>query len=149
MNVSNAIGRVWITALLTVIVPIGCGPSTAGPESMEQIKIVQVGQIFRIYQREQKPPPRGIKDVGSLAEALPAAISSLKSGEVLVYWGAGLSDGPDAASTVLAYQKDVPENGGEVLMQDGTARKMTAEEFKAAPRAPGGKIDDVVATGKK
>ena len=67
----------------------------------------------------------------------PAAVASIKSKEVLVYWGVGISDGPEAASTVLAYHKDVPEKGGEVLMQDGTAKKMTAEEFQAAPKPAG------------
>ena len=38
---------------------------------------------------------------------------------------------------MLAYHKDVPEKGGEVLMQDGTAKKMTAEEFQAAPKPAG------------
>ena len=68
---------------------------------------------------------------------------------MLVYWGAGISDEPEAASTVLAYHKDVPEKGGEVLMQNGKARKMTAEEFKAAPKPAGAKIDEAPAVTKK
>ena len=68
---------------------------------------------------------------------------------MLVYWGAGLSDGPDAASTVLAYQKDVPEKGGEVLMQDGTPKKMTADEFKAARKPEGATTDPGPAPRKK
>ncbi len=39
------------------------------------------------------------------------------------------------SNTVLAYAKDVPEKGGWVLMGDGTARQMTPEEFKKAPKA--------------
>jgi hypothetical protein len=135
MHVANALARACMTAVLIAIIPVGCGPSTGGPESIEQLKIAQVGQIFRIHRKSQKPPPQSIKDVEALNAALPAAISSVRSGDVVIYWGAGLSDDPEAASTVLAYQKQVPENGGEVLMQDGNARKMTAAEFATAKKA--------------
>jgi hypothetical protein len=137
--------RTCAIAVLTVIVPLGCGPSTSGPESHEQLEIMQIGQLFHIYQRGQKPPPQAIGDVERLKDVLPAAVKAVKSKDVIVYWGVGLADGPDAASTVLAYQKDVPEKGGEVLMQDGSAKKMTAEEFNAAKKPPGAKTGDAPA----
>ena len=41
-----------------------------------------------------------------------------------------------AADAILAYVKTVPEQGGNVLMQDSMAiNKMTADEFKTAPKA--------------
>ncbi len=44
----------------------------------------------------------------------------------------------EPADAVLAYRKTVPEQGGQVLMQDGwTIKSMTADEFKAAPKAGG------------
>jgi hypothetical protein len=140
--------RVCVLVVSTVIVPVGCGPSTAGPGSREELTISQVAQIFRMRQRTQKPPPQGIKDVEGAQAVAPAAFAAVKSGDVIVYWGTGLADGSEAASTVLAYQKDVPEKGGEVLMQDGNARKMTAEEFKAAKKPAGGKLEDSNAAGK-
>jgi hypothetical protein len=137
MQFSKAIARACAEAVLAAIVPVGCGHSTAGPDSAAQLKIGQIGQLFHIYQKRQSSPPQGIKDVESLRVNLPAAVGSIRSGEVLVYWGAGISRGPEASSPVLAYHKDVPEKGGEVLMQDGTAKKMSAEEFKAAPKPAG------------
>jgi hypothetical protein len=148
MRVSNAIARAWLAAVLTAIFPIGCGPSTSGPESMEQLKIAQVGQLFHIFQKGAKPPPQGIKDIESMRSNLTAAVASIRSKEVLVYWGTGFSDAPEAASTVLAYHRDVPEKGGEVLMQNGKARKMTAEEFKAAPKPGGATTEDKTAAAK-
>lgn len=64
----------------------------------------------------------------------------IKSGEVVVGWGALLPDtkeepGSSPADEVLAYLKAAPERGGPVLMRNRTIRRMTAEEFKAAPRA--------------
>jgi hypothetical protein len=155
--------RACVLVVLTVIVPVGCGPSTAVPESHEEFTISQVAQIFQMRHRAQKPAPKGIKDVEDRQAAVPAAVAAIKSGDVkvywgveiddgsgdvIVYWGTGLADGSEAASTVLAYQKDVPEKGGEVLMQDGNTRKMTAEEFKAAKKPAGGKLEDSNAAGK-
>jgi hypothetical protein len=40
------------------------------------------------------------------------------------------------SSAILAYIKTVPDRGGNVLMEDGrTIKKLTAEEFRAAPKA--------------
>ena len=39
---------------------------------------------------------------------------------------------PDAAAKVLAYEKDVPQQGGLVLMGNRTVKQMTAQEFQAA-----------------
>ena len=58
------------------------------------------------------------------------------SGDLIVQWGAPLSPEGEAAEAILAYVKTVPEQGGNVLMQDGkTIKKMTADEFKTAPKA--------------
>jgi len=125
--------------MLTMIVQVGCDSSGPVPGSREEFTISQVGTIFRMRQRAQKPPPKGIKDIESQQAVNAAAVAAIKSGDVIVNWGVGLADDSDAASTVLAYQKDVPEKGGEVLMQDGKAKNMTAEEFKAAKKPPGAK----------
>ncbi|HEY2158693.1 MAG TPA: hypothetical protein VGH33_23885 [Isosphaeraceae bacterium] len=120
----------------------GCGPGgSGGPTTEQELEIGQIGQLFRAYKKGQKPPPKGLRDLVALEQGYPAAIASLKSKDVLLYWGAGLSDAPDASSTILAYHKDTPEKGGEVLMQDGTAKKMTAEEFKAARKPEGATTD--------
>jgi hypothetical protein len=39
------------------------------------------------------------------------------------------------SNTVLGYYKDAPTAGGPVLMGDATTKVMTADEFKAAPKA--------------
>ena len=64
------------------------------------------------------------------------AVDAIKSGELVVQWGAPLSPQGEPADAVLAYGKTVPEQGGPVLLQDGWAIKsMTADEFRAAPKA--------------
>jgi hypothetical protein len=140
MRVSNRIVRAGAaTQLLAaiLILPAGCSSSSAVPETRSQLSIGQIGQLFHFLQKGQKPPPTGPDDIIPLQRQLPAAVDSIISKDVLVFWGVGLSDSAEAASTVLAYQKDVPEQGGEVLMQNGTAKKMTADEFKAATKPAG------------
>jgi hypothetical protein len=149
MHASSLNVGACVLLVLTLIVPVGCGPSTSEPESREELAITQVGRIFHMRKRTQKTPPQGIKDIEGLKGVAPAAVEAIKSKEVIVYWGVGLDEGSDGASTVLAYQKDVPEKGGEVLMQDGTAKKMTADEFKAAKKPADGKLEDGTVARKK
>jgi hypothetical protein len=64
----------------------------------------------------------------------------LKQGEIVVQWGAKLPDtgeepGKVSAPEILAYQKIAPEQGGYVLLLDRTIKKMTADQFKVAPKA--------------
>jgi hypothetical protein len=142
MEFGKAIARVGLAAAMAAaVLPIGCGPSNAAPRSMEHLSIAQIGQVFHVYQKGNKPPPRGPADLSGLQRAFPAAIGAINSRDVLVYWGVGFQDGPEAASTVLAYHKDVPQKGGEVLLQDGTSRTMTAEEFQAAKKPAGATTD--------
>jgi hypothetical protein len=67
----------------------------------------------------------------------PRAYAAVKSGSVVVIWGAALKGeeqvGEDEA--VVAYEKSVPTDGGYVLLSAGTVKKMTAAEFGAAPKA--------------
>ena len=70
----------------------------------------------------------------------PTGVRAIETGDVIVRFGASLPDtgeepgkGPD--DEVLAYQKDVPASGGQVMMLNRTIRTMTPEEFKAAKLA--------------
>ena len=61
-------------------------------------------------------------------------------GDVVVLWGPSSrtraeEGSEDSADEVLAYEKRVPEQGGEVLMKNRTVKTMTADQFKAAPKA--------------
>ena len=71
-------------------------------------------------------------------QGYPGAVEMLRSGQLVVQWGAPLTPEGESTDAVLAYVKAVPEQGGQVLLQDGrTIKTMTADEFKAAPKAAG------------
>ena len=71
----------------------------------------------------------------STGNVAPTGFQALESGDCIAVWGAGISDAAGAGSAVLVYDKNVPQQGGYVLMQNGEVKKMTAQEFQAAPKA--------------
>lgn len=141
MQTSQAIARAGLAAWLAAMLLAGCGPSTAPPRSLDEATLNQIWQVFHSYQKGTRPPPRGPADLLPMERNFPAALDSIRSREVLVFWGVGFDEGSEAASTVLAYHMDVPGKGGGVLMQDGTIRTMTAEEFQSARKPPGATTD--------
>jgi hypothetical protein len=90
--------------------------------------------MYKEYTKDHKQPPRKLSDFDHPYE--PAAINgyaALRDGTCVMLWGGSLP-GANAGSTVLAYEKAVPEQGGTVLFQDGSIRTVTADEFRAAPK---------------
>ena len=128
----------WGLALLSA----GCGgPARMVTENpLDGVALEDVGEAYRVFTIKNKRPPAKLDDLTPIEMLCPTGVGAMKRGDVVVRWGATLPDigeepGKVPSAEVLAYQKDVPEKGGEVLMQDGKSRKMTADEFKAAPKA--------------
>ena len=97
----------------------------------------EVGELLSVRFQESKKPPTGATDLTRYQKGWPSGFIQVKDGSVVVQWGTPIK--VDASDTVLAYEKQAPETGGFVLMQDGqTIKKMTAEEFRAAPKASKG-----------
>src|SRR5262245_61535467 len=101
----------------------------------EKDKLQEIAQMLRTVEADKTRPPARLADLGAVEPMLPLSAQDLRSGAIVYVWGARLSSGGDASSAVLAYEKKAPAEGGWVLMQDGTVKKMTAAEFGAAPKA--------------
>lgn len=78
--------------------------------------------------------PTQLTDLGRYQKMYSHGYEAVKSGNIVVLWGAPLKGEEDMGKdeAVLAYEKDVPTNGGHVLLSAGTIKKMTAAEFQAA-----------------
>ena len=73
-------------------------------------------------------------------KAFPLGCGKVKSGEIVLILRRA-APGRGRSDKILAYEKQAPESGGHVLMQDGkTIKKMTADEFKAAKKAGKGDL---------
>jgi hypothetical protein len=109
---------------------------------MLETSLNDVGDIYRTFVVMNKKAPKTLGDLAKLERMSPAGIVALRSGEVVVRFGMDLPNtdpepGKSASDEILAYEKQVPEAGGKVLMLDRTIRQMTADEFKAASQAGG------------
>ena len=116
-------------------------PSPPTETQMKDIRLSDVGELYRAHQESYKKPPKSLKDFINLGDAsAPTGFEALRNKQVIVRWNATLPDTSveptsPPSDQVLAYVKDVPEQGGSVLMLDRRIRHMTPEEFKAAKLA--------------
>lgn len=59
----------------------------------------------------------------------------IRSGQIQYIWGTKLAAGPEAAGKVIAFQTTAATDGGWVLFQDGSLKRLSAAEFAQAPKA--------------
>lgn len=129
---------VFACFVLPLFVAAGCAgkSNTMIPSASMEDKLTEIGRMYKDYSKDHKHPPRTLSDLDQAVyeAANTSGFAALRDGECVMLWG-GKPPGVDAAKTVLAYEKSVPESGGLVLFQDGSVRPMTAAEFKSAPKA--------------
>jgi hypothetical protein len=131
----------WVSCVALAVV--GCGGPANNPPTvadMEETKLNDVGELYRVYQTSKNKAPTKIADLTAFEQMSPMGVQAIRTGEVIVRLGATLPDtgegpGTGPADEVLAYQKQVPASGGQVLMLNRTIKSMSAEEFKAAKLA--------------
>jgi hypothetical protein len=122
----------------------GCGSSGSVAVEDDPVAVsslTELGEAYRFYTLKNKRPPQKAAEIDELEMMSPSGVIAARQGDVVVEWGANLTDvessepGAVKSDQVLAYQKQAPEEGGYVLLLDRSVKKMSAEEFKAAPRA--------------
>ena len=138
----HRIGRAGLVPLCGALLAVaGCGGGgssvpASGPELFYHTAMHEAGDLYRNVILDTQKPPTRVADFAKYENGFPSGYREVKEGNIVVLWGAPLVE--SNSTTVLAYEKAAPESGGHVVMQDTrTVKKMTAEEFKAAPKAPG------------
>ena len=126
--------------LIGLIVGCGGGGSSDSAIPDDTTYLRSLGEDYLMYSISRKQPPGKLDDMKVMQTMVSPAIAEVRNGNYVVEWGASLPDlkeepGQSTAPEILAYGKDVPEKGGYVLHLDRTISKMTAEEFKVAPKA--------------
>lgn len=139
--------RFWnsVLSLALLAAVAGCGGSSnAVPtgDRAAELDLDQVAQMLREYQLNHGGPPKTLKQLRANPGGSLGGFELVESGDIIVVLGAKLPDtkeepGASPGEEVLAYGKDVPTQGGPVLLLNRTIRTMTPEEFQAAPRAKG------------
>jgi hypothetical protein len=140
-------GRVMVV-VATAWAVAGCGGgviSSSRPPTVEEMAMQEVADLYKLYYEQHKKPPQKPQDFEVAGAGLSLGYSRILNGDFVVRWGVPLADisgvvsKADSPDEVLAYEKKAPEQGGVVLMKDRSIRTMTAEQFKAAPKAGGSK----------
>ena len=140
------------TPLAVLLIPLGlvtgCGGEPVGvpitDANRAEAALNEVGQMFRMYTFEKHKPPKTVADLAPMETVLSVGLMALRNGGVIARSGVVIQDieeGPatkDSADEVMAYAKEVPTEGGLVLMHNRTIKTMTADEFKAAKLAGDG-----------
>lgn len=131
--------RHMLTAVAILGLVAGCSSkhSEGSPGAQESALLQEVGDLLRASAGAAGRPPARLADLNNYQSMYPHAFDAIKSGDVVVLWGAPMKGegetGHDEA--VVAYEKGAPTNGGFVLLSAGTVKKMSADEFKSAPKA--------------
>ncbi|AGA29902.1 hypothetical protein [Singulisphaera acidiphila] len=147
----------WFKVIFLSFVTVGCGGTENKPATesdMEQNALNDVAELYRVYTIQFKKPPAKLADFAPMEPMSPLGVAAVTKGEVVVRFGATLPNtdegpGKGPGDEVLAYQKKVPESGGQVLMLNRTIKAMTSDEFKAAKLAGTSSSDEAAATAKK
>ena len=112
---------------------VGCGeskPAVSKEPGRDALK--EVGQMLKSLADEGRKPPAKSAELEAVEPMLPTAGPMLREGTIVYLWGATYAADIEK---VAAHEKKVPAEGGWVLLQSGTVKEMTANEFKAAPKA--------------
>ena len=113
---------------------VGCG-GTGSHASSTQNDLKQIGLAYHDFNDKNK---RGPKDADEFKPFLDKENKDLypkfKDGTYVFNWNVGMLD-MSPAQEILSYHKEVPDKGGYALFGDGSARKLSADEFKNAKQA--------------
>jgi len=138
--------KLLLSACCLALLAPGCSESNQPrtPDQVDNDNLIQVGELCRHYQFTKQKPPQKLSDLNTLRSMGANGYEALRAGSIVLRYNATLPNtdedpGQTESNEVLAYQAQVPENGGYVLLLNRTIKKMTADEFKTAPRPAGSK----------
>jgi hypothetical protein len=129
------------TAVIGIVLAMGAGCSkTGGVASItpQETTLQEVADLIRATTQANGRGPTKVADFDKVQSMYPQGYQAVKSGEVVVIWNTGVKGEGEVAKgggSIIAYEKDAPNSGGYVLLSSGQIKKMTADEFKAAPKA--------------
>jgi hypothetical protein len=117
-------------------------PAGAAPTDIRTSNdLKQIGLAYHMHLDANSGPPSKAEDLAPFFDNNARLLKMLKDETVVFFYKVGLNQMPSGSSnTILAYDKDVPQKGGLVLMADASVKKLSAEDFKKTPKA--GKVKD-------
>jgi hypothetical protein len=116
------------------------GASAAHGQILDKVKMAnylkQIGLAYHNHLDATNKAPAKAEDLAPYFENDKKLLDALKSEEIVFIYGVRLTEMPAGSSkTVIAYEKDAPTKGGQVLFGDAHVEKMSADDFKKATLA--------------
>jgi hypothetical protein len=119
--------RLAITIVVLAAVGCGKGVNTMSVADSDKEELIDVYETYSEYLKSNQKPPKQLSDLKKYEAIHALALRVLRDGKYVVAWGVNGKD----SGTILAYPKDAPTQGGQVLMADGTIKNMSADELKS------------------
>jgi hypothetical protein len=122
--------------ILSLAVVVALTGAVRADDRVTANDLKQIGLAYHGHHDATNKAPQKAEDLAPYFENSKKLLDHLKTKRIEFYYGVGLLQMPEGTSnTVLAYEKDAPEKGGLVLFGDGSVKKLSADEFKKAPKA--------------
>jgi hypothetical protein len=115
----------------------GCKGRTSpvDPEIARQdTDLTRLHEIISGYVKNNQRPPKQVSDLRKYDPIHPGVLPAVEKGTYTVVWGVSTEK---SSTAVLAYEKDAPQQGGVVLLANGTVKKMSADELQTALKGKG------------
>jgi hypothetical protein len=117
------------------------GMQQAAQQMQTQAELQQLGRSYQNFAAEKNKGPANTTEWADWAKTKDAGTVALinqtgPNGKYVIFWGLRIpQDFPDGTSTtILGYESKTPNEGGAVLMADGTTKLMTQAEFNSAKK---------------
>jgi hypothetical protein len=126
-----------LTIAALLVLACGFAEAQIGADKAVASELRQLGLAYHNYcDSNGGKAPTKPEDLGPYLDNNKKLVDTMTTGKYVFLFGVRILDMKAGTSnTVLAYEKDVAAKGGQVLMGDGSVKKMTTEEFKKATLA--------------
>jgi hypothetical protein len=136
MRLLSQLGWPVIVGVL-VLASTGCSTSSSGSASAPPTAgddLLEVSGLLRDYTAEFRKGPARVADLQKNEPLYTRGFQAVRTGAVVVVWGVPMP-AEGGGDGVIAYEKKAETDGGAVLLQNGTVKQMTADEFRSAAKA--------------
>ena len=127
--------RVFFAACtFSAVLCLGCEskPTGLAPGTYEKDALGELSTLLKSLANEGKKPPSKLAEFDAVEPLMPVGGPAIRNGVIIYIWGTTLHE---SSTAIIAHEKVASTEGGYVLLQNGEVKKMTADEFNAAPKA--------------